>query len=222
MAKKSFFAVPSALVRNMSGFSSLSPVSFTEIVKKELIEGEPAERVKEIWEAYHTTSRSSVGLTLPAKDYAVVQERLKESPLFIWPLFKDEKKESHVILLSQLQTKFIVLTFLDEYKNNPETAAPWLSLVLFDDMIGSKDLALVRSDFTPQMNKEEGEIVTKMILQAYHDDEAYNTYIRPFTQTPEKFDFAAYMKYFGDMHDIIVSTSGAEEGAESSESEKSI
>ena len=91
----------------MSGFSSLSPVSFTEIVKKELIQEEPTDRVKEIWETYHQKSRSAVGLTLPAKDYKVVQERIKESPLFIWPLFKDENKESHVILISQLQTKFM-------------------------------------------------------------------------------------------------------------------
>ena len=80
---------------------------------------------------------------------------------------------------------------------------------MFDDMVEAKDLALVRSDFTPQMNKEEGEIMTKMILQAYHDDEAYHTYIKPFTQSPEKFNFDAFMAYFRGVHDVITADAAA-------------
>ena len=73
-----------------SGFSPLSPMSLDEVMKKDMIIGESPDRLKVIWTEYHNTKTTSVGHTISDEENQKMIERLKESPIFIHPVFKDE------------------------------------------------------------------------------------------------------------------------------------
>jgi len=177
----------------MSGFSSMSPEQLNTIVKLNVFAQETPERVNSIWREYHKKSLAATGFTLHAPDHVVITERMKQCPMFIWPVYKNEN--DNVIILSQKQGKFVFCTYLEDYKLNPETAAPWMSLAMYDDMCASKGMALIRGDFTPNLTKTEGEILSRMILFGYHDDAAYK-HVQAFNKTPASFDFEAYMSAF--------------------------
>ena len=195
--------------RSMSGFASLSPRSLDEIVKRELISNEPADRMEEIWLQYHVESKSAAGFTLHADHQKVIADRMKESPMCIWPVFKSNSDE-HFILLSQQQDTFVLCTYLEEYKRSPDTASPWLCVAVFDDFVETKKMALVRGDFTPNLNKAEGDLTSRLILHGYYDDAGYE-FVRAFNKTPETFDYDAFMEFFRKAHADLVEDAEARE-----------
>ncbi len=180
-------------IRFMSGFSSMSPANLNDIVKTKLISKEPADRIETIWQEYHKKPLGATGFTLRAEDQKAIAARMKECKMFIWPVFK--KGDENVILLSQVQDKFVFCTYLEDYKRNPNTASPWLSLTIYEDMCTTKGIALVRGDFTPNLTKLEGEVLSKMILHGYHDETAYK-HLLTFNKNPASFNFDDYMKFF--------------------------
>eukprot|EP00966_Prymnesium_polylepis_P111650 2583057-Prymnesium_polylepis.1 len=51
-----------------------------------------------------------------------------------------------------------VLTFLEEYQKNPQAAMPWASVLLFDELLTSKGVALVRAEVAEdRLTKAEAE-----------------------------------------------------------------
>jgi len=187
--------------RCMSGFSSMSPEELNTIVKLNVFTQETPERVDTIWQEYHKKSLAATGFTLHAPDHVAITERMKQCPMFIWPVFK--KDNEHVIMLSQKQGKFVFCTYLEDYKRNPETAGPWLSLAMYDDMCASKGMALIRGDFTPNLTKIEGEILSRMILFGYHDEAAYK-HVHAFNKTPATFNFEEYLSAFKKVHQNLL------------------
>ena len=184
----------SVAMRSMSGFASLSPRSLDEILKRDLISNEPADRMEQIWLQYHETSRSAIGYTIGSAEHDIISQRMKDCPLFIWPVFK-ENDEDHFVLLSQMQDKFVLCTFLEEYKRSPDTASPWITVAVYDDFCKEKNMALVRGDFTPNLTKAEGDTTSRMILHGYHDDEAFK-HIHNFNKQPDQFDYNNFLTFF--------------------------
>ena len=178
-----------------SGFSPLSPMSLDEVMKKDMIIGESPDRLKVIWTEYHNTKATSVGHTISDEENQKMIERLKESPIFIHPVFKDETGDTNIILLSQMQEKYIMFTYLEEYKQNPDAATQWASLKVYDDFASSKGLALVRGDLSPQLTRAEGDMLTRCMLHVYLDDTAYAQYVKTFNHAQAQFDFVAYINF---------------------------
>ena len=181
--------------RQLSGFSPLSPASLDDIVKKEKMFGEEKVHLQTIWEDYHKSKATSTGFCLSGAEFRKVTDRVKESPLFVVPLFKDESGSTHIMLLSQMQDKFISFTYLEEYKQNPDAASQWASLALYDDFVESKDLGFVRGDMSPQLSRIEGDTLIRSLLQTYISDEDYEKYIHAFNHKPESFNYDTYMAY---------------------------
>lgn len=186
-------------MRRMSGFSSLSARTLNEIVKIDLFKNEATERVKTIWEEYHAKSGTSIGLTLSATDHDIIKKRMQDCPMFIWPIYKDDvagsEKDAHIMMISQLLDNYIVCTYLEEYKRNPATTSPWMSMALYNDLCVDKELALVRSDFTANITRKEGNILSKMILYGYHDEKAYE-FVHTFNKNPTQFNFEEFQIFF--------------------------
>jgi ATP synthase mitochondrial F1 complex assembly factor 1 len=196
-SKNAIMTTPLSLITRRSlseGFSPLSPMSLQEVMKKDMIENETTDRLKTIWTEYHHTKATSVGLTITQDENEKIAARLRESPMFIFPVFKDDKG-GNLILLSQMLEKFVMYTYLEEYKQNPQAASQWASLIIYDDFVESKGLALVRGDMSPQMVREEGDVLTRCTLHAYLDDDAYAKFVKAFNHTPDAFDFQAYFAY---------------------------
>lgn len=165
-----------------------------EIVKLELLEKEPAPAVKQIWEAYHQTqAEQSWGLTIDAAQYKVLTERLKESPMFIAPVRRDK---GFFVLAMQAKEKSMCFTFLDEFKKSPETANPWLFATAYDDLVASKQMALVRADFMPQLiTREEAAAVLARTIDLYTSNKYDRAWI--FNHAPTHFKVEDFLKESG-------------------------
>jgi hypothetical protein len=188
---------PILSTRSLSGFSSLSPRSLDEILKRDLIANESREKIVTIWEEYHNQSNSSVGFTIKGMDMILIASRMAECSMCIWPVYKNET--DHFMLLSQFQDKFVLCTYLEEYKTNPGGASPWMSLAMFDEFCSDKDLSLIRGDFTPNLTKAEGDTICRMIMHAYHNNESYE-FIKKFNQKPSEFNFEEYLNHFSNIN----------------------
>ena len=101
-----------------SGFTPLSPANLDDIVRKDKMLVENKE-LKVIWEDYHKGKATSCGFCLSGEEYSKVSSRIKESPIFIVPVFKEENGSKHIMLLSQMQDKFVSFTYLRRIQAEP-------------------------------------------------------------------------------------------------------
>ena len=177
------------------GFSSLSPRSLREICKLELFESEGRDACAEIWRAYHEEKRDAAGAVLTRDVCARVLERAKQCPMFVFPVFKSTDG-AFLMMLSQFQQNVFLFTSLEEYKQNPHGATPWLSIALYDDLTATKDLGLLRADFMPSVSKKEAQVLAEMLVDAY--DVSFADHCQRFNLTPQSFSFDLYSKSAAD------------------------
>lgn len=80
-----------------------------------------------------------VGMVVPASRY------------FVYPVFRDG---GYFMLLSEFQDMCFLFTFLEDYRKNPKTANPWMSLTLYDEFVQDKGLGLLRGDVAAQLTRQ--------------------------------------------------------------------
>ena len=138
-----------------------------EVAKVELFEAEEPDRIGAIWDSFHEDRPELAGCSVTAEEHVKITERARESPLFIFPV---RREQGHFLLLSQFNTQsdMFVMTFLEDYKQNPAAAQPWLSVTLFGDLLASKAVGLLRVDIAPErLSKPEGERVMALARHAW-------------------------------------------------------
>ena len=96
------------------------------------------------------------------------------------------------MMLSQFQANAFLFTYLEEYKTNPSTASPWLSIGVYDELITSNGLGLIRTDFMPSVSKKEANVVTEMLLDRY--GASFSMWLEPFNSKPNSFNFDQYIQ----------------------------
>ena len=107
--------------RRALSFSYPAPRTLDEVVKIDLLETETPARVREIWDEYHLTKEDVVGQAWTRDEYGAFTEAAREAPMFVFPVRRDE---GEFVMLSQVQEKHCILTFLDEYKLDPLAFPP--------------------------------------------------------------------------------------------------
>ena len=118
--------------------------------------------------------------------------------MFLFPVPKGSNtngadSDAYFMLVLQNQQKSTILTYLEDYKRNPLNANPYLVLTFFDELITSKNLALLRGDVISHMSRLEGATIMEQVLQSYLVDSEYET-VRQFNHEPSSFDFETYTK----------------------------
>ena len=144
-----------------------------------------------IWEGFHEGRPELSGSSVSAEEHVRIIERAKESPLFIFPVRRDK---GHFILFSQFdkQHSMFVMTFLEEYKSNPAAAQPWLSVTLFDELLTSKALGLLRVEAAPErLVKAEAAHVMSLVRRYYGTDNYDRVWT--FNHAERHFDIEAYL-----------------------------
>ena len=137
-----------------------------EVTKVEMLEAEEPERISAIWDSFHEHRPELAGCSVTAEEHLKITERARESPLFIFPV---RREQGHFLLLSQFNapSDMFVMTFLEDYKQNPAAAQPWLSVTLFGELLTSKAVGLLRADIAPErLSKQEGEHVLGLARHA--------------------------------------------------------
>lgn len=112
----------------------------------------------------------------------------------MFPVVKSAK--SFFTLLAQWQDSTVLMTYLEDYKVNPTTAAAYFCLNYHLDFKESKDLVLVQGEFLPHLSKVEGEKLIDDCLSYYLEDKKYS-HVETFNLNSNNFSFE---KAFPEMY----------------------
>ena len=154
------------LSKQMLGIGQTRRFSFTypcprklrEIVKMSAMEKETPETIDKIWTEYHTMRGHTISAVMTPSLYMNLLGRAKAHPFFVYPVPKAEDN-SYFMLVAQNQEKSFILTWLEDFKKNPLSANPYLVLTCFDELVRTKQRALLRGDIISHMTQDEGSVV---------------------------------------------------------------
>lgn len=136
------------------GFSYPAPRSLQQIVKLELLENESKEQIHQIWTDFHSDKSDALAAALSGETYKLFVQRAGASPFFIFPVYR---KDGFFNMLCQFQDTCFLVTYLEAFKENPGLAPPCLTVSLYEDMVESKDIGLLRADVTNMLDKKVRE-----------------------------------------------------------------
>ncbi len=99
------------------------------------------------------------------------------------------------MLLSQFQEpSHFLLAYLEDYKMDPNRAQPLMTFSIFNDLVSSHDLSLIRCDVINKgIEDSEGWKVMDLLTDSYKIDENYDSWVKQFNSQPEKFDVDDYI-----------------------------
>lgn len=140
---------------SLGGFSYPAPRKLSDVAKLQLLERHGTERVTEIWNDYHATHKTAFADVLTDTAYNLFRNRTSRCPLFVIPV---PRQAGFFTLLVQFQGRHCLLTFLDDYKQNAQHASPYLTITLFEELLQSKHIALVRADVTNMITMSEAKM----------------------------------------------------------------
>jgi ATP synthase mitochondrial F1 complex assembly factor 1 len=112
--------------------------------------------------------------------------------MFIFPVHRGEAG-GFFSVLCQFQASHFLFTFLDDYRANPATAQPYMTVSAYEDMIDSKNIGLLRADVTAQLSREEGAHLVDLLRQYYSSSGSAAEFVETFNHAPAQFDFDAFM-----------------------------
>ena len=121
-------------------------------------------------------------MTIDPSEHASIIERGAESPMFVFPL---RREGGHFMLLSQFTAahRMFVLTSLEEYRRSPTLAQPWASLHVFDELLSTKAVALLRAEVVPERLTTEEASHLLLLLRRYYGTANYDKVSRPVSTT---------------------------------------
>eukprot|EP00953_Heterococcus_sp_UTEX-ZZ885_P010724 6256-Heterococcus_DN1.PRE.3 len=167
-------------------FSFPGPRKLADITNLPLLEKEEGAAIAKIWTKFHDTRRDTVGLAIPGSELKALLAKAKRCPMFIFPVHRGDAG-GFFSVLCQFQASHFLFTFLDDYRANPATAQPYMTVSTYDDMIDSKNIGLLRADVTAQLSREEGAHLY------YSSSGSAADFVETFNHAPAQFDFDAFM-----------------------------
>lgn len=176
-----------------NGFAFPTPRRLNEMVNMDLLKTKSSGEIAAIWDTYYRESKDAIGVSVKGKVYDTVQERMQKSRYFVFPVVRSE---GMFTMISQIQDRTVLFTYLEAYKLNPSNAPPYVTLQVYEDLKEEKDIALLRGDIVNELNREEAEGLVNTFVQYYTMDELYQTYVHTFNHEPASFNFDAYMKLY--------------------------
>mmetsp|Transcript_62950 Transcript_62950/g.73258 ORF Transcript_62950/g.73258 Transcript_62950/m.73258 type:complete len:201 (-) Transcript_62950:60-662(-) len=188
--KSTLFSQPS---RNFV-FTYPSPRKLREIMKMSMIEREMPHVVASIWEQYHRERPQNVSRVVQKSDYSTIRKNSKESPMFLVPI---KRKAGHLVLLGQNQGLSYMFTYLEDFKKNPATAHPYLILTMFDELLFTKGLVLVRGDIVNlTLTREESKFAMDETFRLMQDPTLYHELVYKFNHQPHEFDYEKFRAHY--------------------------
>lgn len=113
--------------------------------------------------------------------------------MFIVPVTREDNTKFNMV--SQVQdSKYCLMTWLEQFRSNPSTAPPYLTMVFFDDLLASKDTVLFRADIIARdISKSVATRSVKYFREFYVDDRKFQD-VKMFNHEPRNFDFEEFTK----------------------------
>lgn len=185
------------IARRFLSFSFAGPRKLSEILKLDLLEGQSASEISDIWYTYHESRESVVGICLSGSDGKKVLSRASKCPFFVQPVFRDD---GFFMLISQFQDpSHFLMAYLEDYKMDPSSASPLVSFSIFNDLADApQNLSLVRCDIlNANIQDHEGLKVVQSVLDNYRSEDDFGL-VRTFNERPASFDVDDYISRMND------------------------
>lgn len=97
------------------------------------------------------------------------------------------------MLLAQWQDDHCIFTYLEDYKRDPASAQPYMAIKMHTDFLQSKDVVLVRGDFSGYLNKADAKHLVTMLMHIYLRD---SKWLVRFNKDPSAFNFQQYLEQY--------------------------
>ena len=96
------------------------------------------------------------------------------------------------MVVSQFQEpSYFLLAFLEDYKMDPAAAQPLITLSVFDDLVETKDVVLLRCDIINKgIEDDEGYKICQNLIKDYLDGDA----VQMFNTKPDAFNIDEFVK----------------------------
>mmetsp|Transcript_36339 Transcript_36339/g.53118 ORF Transcript_36339/g.53118 Transcript_36339/m.53118 type:complete len:318 (-) Transcript_36339:108-1061(-) len=187
-----------------SGFSFAGPRSLNEILRIELMKDKTTNEVKDLWLTYHESRDNVHGVILPKDAASTILNRASggsssntegnknKCGFFISPIFRDS---GFFMLVSQfMEPNHFVFAYLEDYRLDPARAQPLLSVTIFDELVDSHDITLVRCDVVNRgVSDHEAYRVLQSHLDAYYRMKEEFELVQTFNLAPNLFDVDDYI-----------------------------
>ena len=182
------------LISRSFTFTYPCPRKLREIIKLSLVEKETPNTIKTIWGDYHANRSQNVSAVISSSQYITLYKRLKESPIFLFPL---KRESGYFFMVSQSQEKSNLFTGLEDFKKRKENSVPYFILTLFDELVLQKGIVLIRGDIIDNLIiKQEASLLLKSFLEYYIETGLYQDSVHCFNHQPSKFNHELHVENF--------------------------
>lgn len=178
---------PTTQKRELSGFSYPAPRTLAGVVNMNLFAQEPAERIKEIWEQYHAASVTAMAKVIPTATYKAIESRAPNCRNFVLPI---DNENGFFVVVAQYQDKSWFVTYVEDFKKNPDAAQPYLVITIYPELSESKGLVLLRADICAlaTLTKTDAARILEQLVTFYGDDTHFQ-HVYSFNKTPREFNY---------------------------------
>lgn len=114
-----------------------------KVMKTELLGDKTPEEISVIW-SEHWNTKDAVAAIIPAKTFAIMQERFKEHTTFLFPLPRDQGYEFVVVQFLGKEAHFTTLINFQAHKEN---APECLSMVHYTELVEEKGIVLMVGEY---------------------------------------------------------------------------
>eukprot|EP00927_Polykrikos_kofoidii_P073291 TRINITY_DN69338_c0_g1_i1.p1 TRINITY_DN69338_c0_g1~~TRINITY_DN69338_c0_g1_i1.p1 ORF type:complete len:267 (-),score=31.13 TRINITY_DN69338_c0_g1_i1:50-793(-) len=187
--RRLFGALPQAVTKDDAG--TTGPSKLSDVAKVSLLMQESASRVREIWLEYFKDKPRCFGGVMTGEEYFTLKTNMAKYPMCLLPL---PRGSGYMNYVWQAQGDRILYKSVQAYQRG-DSAGIDLSAVIFPDLLGTHQLALVHGNVHGLISKEEGARMVRFTREAYLDPGQF-AWVRRFNDSPREFDFEEFIENF--------------------------
>ena len=180
--------------RAMASFLPV-PDKLSEVVHLSLLQEQSAPDLTRIWTEYHQGEDSAanvLGSTIAADEAKLLFERGSGCPIFVLPL---QREGGFMVMLSQFKGGTLNLTYLEDFRKQPNAAEPYMTAKLYTELVEEKGVVLARAHLdTDRLELAEAEQLLDAFMRVYTTAEMFE-YVDKFNNAPAEFSFEEWSKF---------------------------
>ncbi|CAJ1012113.1 putative ATP11 protein [Leishmania naiffi] len=181
---------------SMGYFKRPGRKSLDEICKLNLFEVSTPQQVATTWNNHHMQFLQYWGRTISSEAYYALEPRLKVSPYFVVPVFRDKGLFN---VVTNFKDDLVGVAPLGEWQKKQDNAQIHMTIQFFTELARSKRLVLVRCEIKDEVFKRLDCIfITQMLLKYYTFPRLYETWVETFNKRPGQFDYHAFLRAMKD------------------------
>ncbi|XP_026726771.1 ATP synthase mitochondrial F1 complex assembly factor 1 [Trichoplusia ni] len=158
--------------------------ALSDIFKLELVEDKDARDIQTIWEEYHK-NKQVISATIPRDTYANLQDNMKLSPTFLFPL---PRSQGYEFVMCQSYGNTVHFTPLLAYQVHKENAPECLTMVHYTEL-AEKGIILMRGEYDKNvLDSQEAQCLANQFQMYYSGKDATKLQLlQTFTKNPDTF-----------------------------------